>query len=129
MFKDQFRKCFEIKIGSVSTYLEKRVTVDQNRQNVILDQTEFVSELLERFGMKDSTPVSTPMVAWLSSVQSPSMQVRFCRLQTMISTVLLWYACSTWPAGQDRISLLLFLNFRDLFRHSAMRTWWQPSIF
>ncbi len=49
----------------MSMYLGNRVTVDQNWQNVVLDQTEFVSELLESFGMKDSTPVSTPMVASL----------------------------------------------------------------
>jgi hypothetical protein len=51
-------------------YLGNRVTVDQNGQNVVLDQTEFVSDLLERFGMKDSTPVSTPMVARFSSVKA-----------------------------------------------------------
>jgi hypothetical protein len=51
-------------------YLGNRVSIDQNRQNVVLDQTEFVGELLERFGMKDSTPMSTPMVARLSSVNA-----------------------------------------------------------
>ncbi len=50
MFKVRFPKCFDINSGLVSVYLENRVTVDSNRQNVVLDQTEFVSDLLERFG-------------------------------------------------------------------------------
>ncbi len=37
MFKDQFQKRFDIKTGSVSVFLGNRVTVDSNRQNVVLD--------------------------------------------------------------------------------------------
>ena len=70
VFKDQFQKRFDIKTGSLSVYLGNRVTVDRTRQNVVLDQTEFVSELLERFGMKDGTPVLTPMAARLSNVNA-----------------------------------------------------------
>jgi hypothetical protein len=92
MFKDQFRTRFEIKTGSVSMYLGNRVTVDQSRQNVVLDQTEFVSELLERFGMKDSTPVS--MVARLSSVNAGEiLQATDHEFYRAIVGSLLYLAC------------------------------------
>jgi hypothetical protein len=98
MFKDQFRKRFDIKTGSVSMYLGNRVTVDQNRQNVVLDQTEFVRELLERFGMKDSTPVSTPMVARLSSVNAgEKLEAKDHELYRAIVGSLLYLACWSRP--------------------------------
>ena len=62
-FKDLFKKTFDIKSGSVSVYLGNKITVDQNRQNIVLDQTEFLEELLAKFGLKDSTAVQTPMVS------------------------------------------------------------------
>ena len=36
-FKDLFKKTFDIKSGSVSVYLGNKITVDQNRQNIVLD--------------------------------------------------------------------------------------------
>ena len=69
-FKDRFKKRFEVKTGSVSMCLGNRVTVDRAKQNVVLDQAEFVSELLERFGVKDCNPAPTPMIARLSAVRS-----------------------------------------------------------
>jgi len=46
------------------------VTVDRARQNVLLDQEEFLDELLGKFGIKESTPVPTPMVARLSGLNA-----------------------------------------------------------
>ncbi len=59
---------------------------------------------------------------WLLDCQA-SMQGRFCRLQIMSSTWLLWEVCTTWPAGQDQILLFLSLNCQGLFHLLAMHMW------
>ncbi len=64
---------------------------------MILDQTEFVSELLEIFGMKDSTPVSTQMVARFSSVIAGEiLQATYHELYRSIVGSLLYLACCQW---------------------------------
>ena len=51
---------------SISVYLGNQITVDRDRQKVGLDHTTFLDELLEKFGMRTSSAVQTPMVARLS---------------------------------------------------------------
>ncbi len=51
-------------------YLGNRVNVDRSKQNVALDQTDFINELLDKFGMKESAPVQTPMVARSSAANA-----------------------------------------------------------
>jgi hypothetical protein len=98
MFKDQFQKRFDIKTGAVSTYLGNKVTVDRNRQNVVLDQAEYVSKLLDRFGMKDSNPVPTPMVARLLNVNAGEMlDSKEHELYRTIVGSLLYLACWSRP--------------------------------
>ena len=84
----------------MSVYLGNRVTVDRTRQNVVLDQTEFVSELLDRFGMKDSTPVPTPMVARLSNVNAGE---KLESKEHELYITQLWEVCFIWPAGRGLI--------------------------
>jgi hypothetical protein len=83
----------------VSIYLGNRVTADRNRQNVVLDhhQTEFVSELLERFSMKDSTPVSTPIVAMSSVNAGETLQAADHELYRVIVGRLIYLACRSRP--------------------------------
>ena len=97
-FKDQFKKRFDIKTGSVSMYLGNRVTVDRAKQNVVLDQTEFVSELLEKFGMKDCNPAPTPMIARLSAVNSgEKLNAEDHELYRTIVGSLLYLSCWSRP--------------------------------
>ena len=94
----QFQKRFDFKTGSVSVYLGNRVTVDRTLRNVVLDQTEFVSELLERFGMKDSTPVPTPMVTRLSNVNAgEKLESKEHELYRAVVGSLLYLACWSRP--------------------------------
>jgi hypothetical protein len=65
-FQKQFKKRFDVKTGSVGVYLGNRISVDQAKLTVDLNQTEYVMELLERFNMSDCIPVSTPIVQRLS---------------------------------------------------------------
>ena len=46
------------------------MTVDSACQKVVLDQEEYLTKVLDKFGMQDSALVPTPMVAWLSAVNS-----------------------------------------------------------
>ena len=64
-FQKKFKKRFDVKSGSVSVYLGNKISVNSQKQTVSLSQSEFSLELLERFGMLESTPVPTPLVARL----------------------------------------------------------------
>jgi hypothetical protein len=49
------------------------VTRDRSAKTIRLDQTAYVAEVLQRYGMQDSSPVSTPIVTKerLTAAQSP----------------------------------------------------------
>ena len=97
-FKEDFRKRFDVKSGSVSVYLGNKVTVDRARQNVVLDQEEFLSEVLDKFGMKDSASAPTPMVARLSAVNAgEKLDSKTHELYRTIVGSLLYLACWSRP--------------------------------
>ena len=54
---------FEIEmsmIGEMSYFLGLQIT--QNSEGLFLSQEKYLKEMLKRFQMEDSSPVSTPMV-------------------------------------------------------------------
>lgn len=99
---DQFQKQFDIKTSSLSMYLGKRVTVDRNKQNVVPDPSEFVSDLLEKFGMKVSNPMPTPMVAQMSAVNAGEKLVfKKHELYQAIGGNLIYLSCWSRVSRQD----------------------------
>ena len=50
----------------MGVYLGNKISVNQEKLTVDLNQSEYVQELLERFNMSDSLPTSTPIVHRLS---------------------------------------------------------------
>lgn len=58
--KKKLNTVFKMKeLGVVSQYLGVRIT--RSKGCIMLDQTAYIDEVLERFGMSDANPVSTPM--------------------------------------------------------------------
>jgi hypothetical protein len=100
MFKKQFRQYFYIKSESVTMYLGNRVTVYRSKQNVALDQTEFINQLLDKFGKKESTPVQTRMVARLSADSAGEKQdAKDHELYHTIAGSVLYLGCWSRPTA------------------------------
>ncbi len=96
----------------MSVYLGNRVTVDRNRHNVVLDQKRLVTELLERFGKQDSTPVLTPMVTRLSGFNAGEiLQATDHELYLAIVGSMLYLACWSRP--------VIALSFSELSRFGS----------
>jgi hypothetical protein len=97
-FQKQFRKRFDVKTGSVGVYLGNQISVDHGKLTVDLNQTEYVQELLERFNMTNSFPVSTPMVQRLSVLNSgEKLSAEDQALYRNMVGSLLYLACWSRP--------------------------------
>jgi hypothetical protein len=54
---------FKIKdLGKVSRFLGVDIKYDEQRRTLTLNQARYIDDILQRFGMKDSKPKSTPML-------------------------------------------------------------------
>lgn len=61
--KEHLSKNFKIKdLGQVKQCLGMRVRINENKSEILLDQEQYISQVLERFNMNDCKSVSTPMV-------------------------------------------------------------------
>lgn len=61
-FKNSLKKVFIVKdLGLLKDCLGMRVI--QTVDNITLDQTKYIEKIVEKFGMKDAIPISTPMEA------------------------------------------------------------------
>ncbi len=99
-FQKQFRKSFNVKTGSVGVYLGNMISVNHGKLTVDLNQTEYVQELLEHFGMKDSSflPVSTPMLQRLSVLnRGEKLTAEDHALYRKMVGSLLYLACWSRP--------------------------------
>lgn len=58
----QLKSNFKMKdLGEVSSVLSVRVTRDAARKTITLDQQDYISKVIEKFGMKDCNPVVSPL--------------------------------------------------------------------
>ena len=95
-FKEDFGKRVDVKSGLVSVYLGNKV--DRVCQKVVLDQEEFLEEVLKKFGMQDSASVPTPMLSRLSAVNSgEKLDSEAHELYRTIVGSLLYLACWSRP--------------------------------
>jgi len=54
---------FKIKdLGKISRFLSVDINYDEKKRRITLDQARYIDDILQRFGMKDSKPKSTPML-------------------------------------------------------------------
>jgi hypothetical protein len=69
-FKKAISKRFKMKdLGKLSYILGMQVHRDRAKGTLELDQTAYIDQLLQRFGMADSKPVSTPMCQELTKIE------------------------------------------------------------
>lgn len=60
--KDKLKSTFKMKdLGTAEHVLGIKITRDRNLGTISIDQSQYIQEVLERFGMADCAPVSTPV--------------------------------------------------------------------
>ena len=96
-FVKEFKRKFEVKSGAVAVYLGNRIVVEADKLSVHLDQTQYVDELLERFGMKECNTESTPMVSRLTDKDPEKLDKNEHELYQNMVGSLLYLACWTRP--------------------------------
>jgi hypothetical protein len=97
-FRNQFQKRFDLKSGPADIYLGNKITSNLEQQKVHIDQSAYVEDLLDRFGMKECATVSTPITARLSTTEAgPKLdQSSHAQFRNCIGS-LLYLACWTRP--------------------------------
>jgi hypothetical protein len=73
--------------GAASWVLGIRVTNNPDCGYVTLDQTQYVHQVLERFGMTDCKPASTPLPEWETYVPSMDEEVQDVRHYLYLSAI------------------------------------------
>jgi hypothetical protein len=97
-FQTQFRQTFDVKTGSVGVYLGNRIQANPSQFSVEVNQSEYISELLQRFNMSTCTPVGTPLVSRLSaSPDSPLLSDTDHALYRNMVGSMLYLACWSRP--------------------------------
>jgi hypothetical protein len=60
--KDNLKKRYEITdLGEIASYLGIRITRDRSERTIEIDQSGYIKDILERFGMIDANPNHTPL--------------------------------------------------------------------
>jgi hypothetical protein len=56
--------CYEMTdLGEIDSYLGVRITRDRSLKRLEIDQSRYISEIVDRFGMADANPARTPLPA------------------------------------------------------------------
>ena len=77
--KDKLKEKYQMTdLGEISLILGMRVTRDREKGLITLSQQQYIEDLLERFGMSDVRPISTPALAneHLIKLDSPEIDVK-----------------------------------------------------
>ena len=62
--KSDLSACYEMTdLGEIQSYLSMRIVHDRSLRRIEIDQSGYVKDVLERFGMSDATPHNTPLPA------------------------------------------------------------------
>jgi len=97
-FQKTFKEKFEIKTGTVGVYLGNSIVQDKTKFYTELHQTDYIEQILERFGMSKCTPVITPINKRLSTMTGDPKLTREEQeeYRAMVGS-LLYLACWTRP--------------------------------
>jgi transposase InsO family protein len=62
--KSDLAKRYEITdLGEIASYLGVRITRDRSRKRIEIDQSGYIKDIIDRFGMADANPHNTPLPA------------------------------------------------------------------
>ena len=116
LFKQNLLKDFEIMdLGELKFILGILVTRDRPKHLIYLNQSTYITQVLTRFGMLNTKPVSTPLVVkhGLSTSQSLSSEIEINEysifsggIHYLLLVGLLLYATQTCPDIQFSVNLV-----------------------
>ena len=87
-FASVMQQEFEISLLDELTYF-LGLQVQKNKDGIFLSQTKYLTQILKKYGMEDSKPVSTPMVIGCSlSSNDESARVQQPTYRSMIGSLL-----------------------------------------
>ena len=79
--------------------------VSQSEKRIFISQTKYIKEMLKKFKMKESKPVSTPMVTGCKlSKDDESLEVDHTMYKSMIGSLL--YVTTTRPYVMQAVGLV-----------------------
>jgi len=82
------QKEFEMSLLGELTYF-LGLQVQQNKEGIFISQTKYLKQILKKYGMEDSKPVSTPMITRCSlSTNDESAAVHQPTYRSMIGSLL-----------------------------------------
>src|SRR6266581_7699802 len=62
--KESLASCYEMTdMGEIQSYLGVNITRDHANHTMEINQTDYIQQVVERFGMRDANPVYTPLPA------------------------------------------------------------------
>ena len=62
--KDDLQKHYELSdLGEIESYLGICITRDRSHKHIEIDQSGYVKDVLDHFGMMDANPHNTPLLA------------------------------------------------------------------
>ena len=115
-------------LGELSWYLGVQFRWAKNRRSVELSQADYVQEVLEKYGMADCNPVSTPALAGvhLSTPDSPPTQEEetFMRGKNYRGVV----GCIQYLAGKTRVELKQVAGELARFQEAPRKVHWQAAM-
>ena len=97
-FREQLKKRFDIKSGTVGVYLGNRIVVESEHFKISIDQSKYIQDILDKFDMGMSHPVGTPMTKRLStSERGEELSNQDKAAYRVMVGSLLYLACWTRP--------------------------------
>ena len=61
VFMEKLKKKFEVTVGDPKCYVGMEIVRDRKKKTICIRQPGYVKRMLEKFGLEDATPASTPM--------------------------------------------------------------------
>jgi hypothetical protein len=110
-FKAQLGARFKIKdLGDLSQSIGMHITRDRSARTISLDQSKYMRDILAKYGMTDSKPLSLPMdhgfLAILAHMTSPSLTGVAKDVYPSLLGSLMYAAVCTRPDVSTALSIL-----------------------
>ena len=107
--KDDLKKHYEMSdLGEIESYLEIHITWNRLHKHIEIDQSGYVKDILDCFGIIDVNPHNTPLLASAdmhlvkNTEQASSAETK--HYQSLISS----FKCTNWHSSRHLICCIIF---------------------
>ena len=97
-------------LGELTFFLGLQVY--QTDKGIFISQTKYIKDMLKRFKMEESKPISTPMITWCKLIKDDeSLEVDHTMYRSMIGSLL--YVIATRPDVMQVVGLVSRYKMRN----------------